>query len=278
MSDSEREKTWYEQVAANYSSDQRRNWYDDVAEDYNRARPRYSQSLIDRAIALAQLPPDATILELGCGPGIATVPFARSGFSMVCLEPSPAACELARQNCAAYSDVTIVNTLFEEWPLEPEQFNAVLAANAWHWTPPEIRCQKAAAALKENGSLILLWNMSPQLSLEVYQAVNEVYQSQAPSLVLEREDQATQARLLQGLAQDVADSGLFQAPVSEHLPCEMTYSIDGYLALLNTFSPYRMLDSTRRDSVFTSLREVLERLGKSVQVTYLTAFQVARKI
>lgn len=32
-----------------------------------------------------------------------------------------------------------------------------------------------AAALKENSSLILLWNMSPQLSLEAYQAVNEFY-------------------------------------------------------------------------------------------------------
>ena len=247
MNDSERAKNWYGQVAASYISDQRRNWYCDVAEAYNKIRPRYPQSLIDRAIAAAQLRPDATILELGCGPGIATIPFARSGFSMVCLEPSLAACELARQNCAAYSDVTIVNTLFEEWPLEPRRFNAVSAANAWHWTPPEIRCQKAAAALKEDGSLILLWDMSPQLSLEFYQVVNEVYQTQAPSVVSEREDQATQERLLHGLTQDVADSGL-KAPVSEHLPCKTTYSIDDYLALLNTSSPYRMLDPTKRDS------------------------------
>ena len=125
MNDSERARNWYTQVAATYSSDQRKDWYSDVADDYNKVRPRYPQSLIDRAIALAQLPPDATILELGCGPGIATVPFARSGFSIVCLEPSAAACEWARQNCAAYPKVAIVNTLFEEWPLEPERFNAV---------------------------------------------------------------------------------------------------------------------------------------------------------
>ena len=279
MNDSDRAKSWYAQVAATYSPDQRKNWYSDVAEDYNKARPRYPQSLIDRAIEVAQLSLDATILELGCGPGIATVPFARSGFSMVCLEPSPAACEVARQNCAAYVNVTIVNTLFEEWHLEPERFNAVLAANAWHWTPPEIRCQKAAAALRENGSLILLWNMSPQLSLEVYQAVNEVYQAQAPSLILEREDSATQEQILQGLTQDVADSGLFKASVSEQLMCSITSSIDDYLRLLNTSSPYRMLDPSKRDSVFISLREVLERVSsEGIQVSYLSAFQVAQKI
>ncbi len=278
MNDSERAKNWYTQVAATYSSDQRKDWYSDVADDYNKVRPRYSQSLIDRAIALAQLPPNATILELGCGPGIATVPFARSGFSMVCLEPSAAACEWARQNCAAYPRVAIVNSLFEEWPLEPERFNAVLAANAWHWVPPEIRCQKAAAALKENGFLILLWNMSPQLPLEVHQALNEVYRSQAPSLVSQPEDQATQERLLQGLTQDVTDSGLFEPAVSEQLLCEMTYSIADYLMLLNTFSPYRRLDPSQREAVFISLREVLEKLGEGVQVSYLSAFQVAQKI
>lgn len=119
--------------------------------------------------------------------------------------------------------------------------------------------------------------MSPQLSLEFYQVVNEVYQTQAPSVVSEREDQATQERLLHGLTQDVADSGL-KAPVSEHLPCKTTYSIDDYLALLNTSSPYRMLDPTKRDSIFTSLRDVLERLGEGVRVTYLSASQVAQKI
>ncbi|MCY7324096.1 MAG: SAM-dependent methyltransferase, partial [Phormidesmis sp. CAN_BIN36] len=172
----------------------------------------------------------------------------------------------------------IVNALFDEWQLAPNRFNAILASNAWHWTPPEIRCQKAAAALNENGSLILLWNMSPQLPLEVHQALNEVYQSQAPSLVAEREDRATQERILQGLTQDVADSGLFRTPISEHLPCQVTYSIDNYLALLNTFSPYRMLDPIRRDSIFISLREVLEKLGEGVQVSYLSAFQVSQKI
>ncbi len=278
MNDSERAKSWYAQVAATYSPDQRKNWYSDIAEDYNKVRPRYPQSLIDRAIEVAQLSPDATILELGCGPGIATIPFARSGFSMVCLEPSPAACEFARQNCAAYVNVTIVNTLFEEWQLESERFDAVLAANAWHWTPPEMRCQKSAAALKENGSLILLWNMSPQLPLEVYQAVNKVYQAQAPSLISEREDQATQERLLQGLTQDVAESGLFKASVSEHLPCKVTYSIDDYLRLLNTFSPHRMLEPSARESVFISLREALERVSSAgIQVSYLSASHVATK-
>ncbi|MEG4632792.1 hypothetical protein QUB56_24925 [Microcoleus sp. AR_TQ3_B6] len=55
----------------------RRSWYSAAATAYNRVRPRYPADLIQRAIELAQLPPKAKILEIGCGPGIATVEFAR---------------------------------------------------------------------------------------------------------------------------------------------------------------------------------------------------------
>jgi hypothetical protein len=43
--------------------EERRSWYSVVAAAYNRVRPRYPVDSIDRAIALAQLPPKAKILE-----------------------------------------------------------------------------------------------------------------------------------------------------------------------------------------------------------------------
>src|SRR5919199_1486233 len=106
-----------EQQLKDYSGkdlQQRKNWYSRVADAYNRVRPRYPTQLIDRAVELAKLPADAIILEVGCGPGTATTAFAQLGFSMVCLEPSQEAFQLARQNCAPYADVEIRNTTFEE--------------------------------------------------------------------------------------------------------------------------------------------------------------------
>ena len=60
--------------------------YSPAADAYNKVRPRYPKEIIDRVVELAKLSSDATILEVGCGPGNATVAFARVGFSMVCLE------------------------------------------------------------------------------------------------------------------------------------------------------------------------------------------------
>lgn len=160
----------------------KKTWYSAIADAYNRTRPPYPQALISRVLELAQLPAEATLLEIGCGPGTATVGFAQRGFSMVCLEPSQAACQLAQCNCAPYPAVEIVNTPFEECPLAAKSFDAVLAANSFHWVSAEIGFTKAAAALNQKGYLILLWNTPPQPSYQVYQDLEEIYQTQAPSL------------------------------------------------------------------------------------------------
>lgn len=275
MEDSEQRKTGFSTHA--YTLEQRRNWYSKVADAYNRVRPRYSKELIHRAVELAQLSSEAAILEIGCGPGIATVEFAQFGFSMACLEPSQEACQLARQNCAQYPSIEIRNTTFEEWELETERFNAVLAANAIQWVQPEIRYSKAADALQDNGSLILLWNMAPQPNYEVYQMLNEVYQTQAPSLA-GYEERETQEESLRRQGQAVIDSGRFKDLVSEQLACEVTYCINDYLALLSTLSPYIKLDPQKRDALFEGLREALEKnRTRSIQTSYLSAFQIAQK-
>lgn len=197
---------------------------------------------------------------------------------MVCLEPNQEFSRLAQKNCAQNPFVKICNTSFEEWELEPERFNAVLAANSFHWIPPEIGYPKAADALQSSGSLILLWNMSPQLDYEVYQTLNEVYQIYAPSLA-RYEDRKTQSEILKRIGKIVINSGLFKNLVSEYLPCEVTYSIDDYLTLLNTLSPYIQLEKEKKDSLFPLLKEKLETSGEgSLQISFLSACQVAQKL
>jgi len=117
MKDSSQADNWYREVADTWTSEQRKSWYSAVASAYNRTRPRYPKTMISRAVSLAQLPEEASILEIGCGPGNATEAFGELGFQMVCLEPSESACQLARQNSAQYANVEIKNTSFYSFPL-----------------------------------------------------------------------------------------------------------------------------------------------------------------
>ncbi|MBD2447711.1 class I SAM-dependent methyltransferase [Nostoc sp. FACHB-152] len=270
---------YLDEVKKYYSQDleQRKNWYFPVADAYNKGRPRYSKELINRVVELAHLTKVDNILEVGCGPGNATISFASMGFTMLCLEPNQAFCHLARQNCASYLNVEIQQTSFEEWQVEPEKFDAVLAANSFHWISPEVKYIKAAAALKDDGYLILLWNMTPQPQYDVYQALSEVYQAYAPSLA-RYEDREFQENVINALGTNIIDSGIFRDLVTELVPCELTYNIDNYLSFLDSGSPYLKLDPEIKNLLFTGLREKIEQnYGGIIQTSYLSACHIARK-
>ncbi|MDF5715460.1 MAG: hypothetical protein PUP93_16640 [Rhizonema sp. NSF051] len=51
------------------SLEQRKTWFFPVADVYYKARTPYSQEVINSAVTLARLSPDAMILEVGCDSG-----------------------------------------------------------------------------------------------------------------------------------------------------------------------------------------------------------------
>jgi SAM-dependent methyltransferase len=263
---------------SNTDLEQRKTWYSPAAEAYNKARPRYPQDLIHQVAQIAQLSTESKILEVGCGPGTATVGIAPLGCSIICLEPNPDFFHLAQQNCQPYSNVEIENTFFEEWELKPLEFDAVLAATSFHWISPEVGYPKAANALKENGYLILLWNKELQPSYEVYQSLSRVYQVHTPSLD-QYEDQKTQEYILRQLGNMAIDSGQFQNLRTGQIISEVTYTVDEYLTLLNTYSPYIKLDQENKESLFLGLRRCIEDdFGGSLQLSYISAFHIAQKV
>ena len=268
------------QTISDYSGrnlEQRKHWYSPAAAAYNQARPRYPQALIRQVVEIAQLSSSSKILEIGCGPATATAAFAQLGFSMLCIEPNPDFYKLAQENCKPYPNVEIQNTSFEEWMLEAEMFDAVLAATSFHWIPPEVGYPKAAKALKQNGRLILLWNKQLQPAYEIHQSLSEIYQVYAPS-VDRFEDKATQEKILKGLGKIITDSGHFTDLISGYIESEVTYTIAEYLTLLNTYSSYLSLASQSKDALFNGLRDKIKRdFGGSLQLSYVSAFQIAQK-
>jgi SAM-dependent methyltransferase len=197
---------------------------------------------------------------------------------MVCLEPNPDFWAMARMNCQPYPAVQVINRSFEEWDLEPEAFDAVLAASSMHWIPAEIGYAKASDALKEDGHLILLWNKEPQPSAALQAALAEVYQRHAPALG-RSEDRATQERILSGLGQMMLDSGRFHNLVTATVECSLTYTADQTIALLGTYSPYLKLDPLSKGALFAGLRQCLVEQGVgAIQLSYLSTYHLAQKI
>ena len=249
----------------------KRSWYSPVAKIYYEARPNYPQELIDFAIASTHLSSKSKILEIGCGAGNATVPFARSNAAITCIEHNREFCLQARQNCRQFSQVEICHCSFEEWQLEPNKYDAVLSANAFYQLPQE-NYGKAAAALKDKGFIILLWNLTPELKYEVYQSVKAIFQTYVPSLV-RYEGRETQTAILKNFAQSIINSGCFQNFVTQQIPCQVTYSIEQYLNLLSTL---RRIDPKVQNMFFAELKEQLQS-EDTVELSFLSAVHLAQK-
>lgn len=65
-----------------------------------RARPAYPAELFDDLIELAELEPGARLLEIRCATGKATLPLAKRGFVVVCVEIGAHLAERARARLA----------------------------------------------------------------------------------------------------------------------------------------------------------------------------------
>ena len=280
QSETMNEETWKKAIE-DYSTkelSQRKAWYSGVAAVYDRLRPGYSSTLIDQVLEITQLSPGSNLLEIGAGPGTATVSFAPLGCSMLCLEPNSDFYQLAQRNCQAYPNVKIHNTSFEEWELEPEEFDAILSATAFHWIPAEIRFLKAAQALRDRGYLILLWNTGLEPEPEIQAELQNIYQDYVPDFV-PYEGLATQQQHLQSFGQMILDSGYFQNLVSQAYVCTAHYAITDYLLLLSTYSPYLNLETQAREALFASLKTKLEQQGPGqIKLYYLSAFHIAEKV
>ena len=59
-----------------------RTIFDQAALDYDEVRPGYPEELIEDVISISAIPKDGRILEIGCGTGQATIPFAKRGYSI----------------------------------------------------------------------------------------------------------------------------------------------------------------------------------------------------
>jgi SAM-dependent methyltransferase len=246
-----------------------------VADLYEACRPGYPEALIESVIALAGLPPGGRILEIGSGTGKATAPFARRGFSILCIEPGRDLAAVAARKFKDYPGVAFETVLFEEWRESQGKFDLVMAAQAFHWVPKEVGYAKAAHALKPGGHLALFWNRNPGPQGQIFSDLERVYRERAPELFdapttcHERENQQT--------LDDITASGHFGPVEMKKFPWSARYDTRQYLGLLNTYSDHLGLPEATRASLFEGVAEVIERHGGSIERPYVAMLYVAIK-
>jgi SAM-dependent methyltransferase len=256
---------------------ERKGWYSKSAKAYNDNRPKYPDPLIDEVVA--NHIEGHRILEIGSGPGTATVPLAQRGYELDCFEPNPDFCNLAQENTKAFRpNVRIHNEAFEEAATTGLEYDAVVAATCMHWIPAEIGFPKAAASLRTGGTLVLLWNMmlTPKSRAD-FERIKAAHHPNCNDLLV-WSDEETQKEVATMVGQLMMESGLFSNFRSREMRRSVTYTTNQYLGLLSTYSQYIRLSSDVKSILFERIRTVIdEELGGELELSYLSMYHVATK-
>ena len=252
-----------------------RTLFDAAVEQYDEVRPGYPETLIEAVMDLAELPAGGRILEVGCGTGQATLPFAKRGYRLTCLDIGEQMITFAKQKFQDFPNVTFEQTAFEDFQTT-QTFDLVLSATAWHWLPPETAYDKAASLLTDAGHLALLSNLHPKPYTGFHRTAQLIYEKVYPSK--STADARSTQESIRAATAAIDATGLFKpAQVKTHAWQE-TYTTKAYVKLLETYSDVRRLrDDTRRDFLTAIAKHINEDYGGAVERPYLSVLWLAKK-
>lgn len=234
--------------------------FDSTAGLYQQARPEYPDQLYDVLVQAVGIKPGDRLLEVGCATGKVTIPLARRGFRITCVEIGSDLTSAARRNLAEFQSVEIIESAFETWqPRINDRFDLVFAATAWHWLDPTLRYQRVWDLLRPRGYLAF-WSAThvfPDGGDPFFVQIQDVYDEIGESLPKDvrwpRPGQLPDSR------DEIEQSGLFEDVFIRQFGWEISYTADEYIQLLDTFSGHIAVKAWQRDRLYTEIRR---RLGR----------------
>ena len=226
-----------------------RAYFNDVAEEYDQYRRDYPKELFRDILDYAGH--IDTALEIGIGTGKATAPFLNAGISVVGIEPNRKMAEIANKKNNLLGDLEIYNGKFEDFSVD-NQFDLVYAASSFQWLKLDDRMKKIAKCLRENGVFAkfkIITIINPEDSIGgklLYQAYKEILPEYLPK---DRSKKKKSDRAY-------IESG-FKNVIRRDYYRKYSFDINKYIAFMNTYTEYIMLDKEIRKLFENQIAEVV---------------------
>lgn len=247
---------------------------------YDQARPGYPEALVARIVAASPGPDvrDATdvldgteapdVLDVGCGTGIAARQFQAVGCTVLGVEPDARMAEFARAR-----GLQVEVSAFEPWQAAGRSFDAVVAAQSWHWVDPAVGAAKAAQVLRPGGRLAIFGH--------VYEPPAEVAEPFAAALrraVPDSPFNGQPARrpldlyraAYEKFADRIRETKRFGDPEQWQYDWERSYTRDQWLDLLPTTGGLTRLRAGQLAGILDAVGEAIDALGGSFTMCYTT--------
>jgi SAM-dependent methyltransferase len=171
---------------------------------------------------------------------------------------------------------------FEDWDSAGRQFDAVVAATAWHWVDPVAGAAKAAQVLRPGGRLAPFWHvfqLPPDLAEALATACEQVMPDAPPAFraALTRPALDTYQTLFATAADGIRAVGRFTEPEQWRYDWEQLYTRDAWLDQIPTHGAFTRLRPDQLAEVLAAAGTAIDKTGGSVTVTYATVAVTATR-
>lgn len=251
------------QVAESFGIDARR---------YDRARPPYPQELIDQVVAAS---PGPEALDVGSGTGIAARQLQAAGCTVLGVEPDERMAAFARDRG---TDVEVAK--FEEWEPKGRQFDAIVAAQSWHWVEPDAGVAKGADVLRNNGRLALFGHVfePPEpVAAAGAQAFERLVPDSPFSAAPSRRPVELYQQMYLGFADRISANSAFDQPEHWRFDWRRTYTREQWLDFMPTTGGMTHLPEDIAEQVLDVVGAAIDAIGGQFEMEYTTLAVTARR-
>jgi SAM-dependent methyltransferase len=212
--------------------------------------------------------PGPEVLDVGCGTGIAARQFRAAGCAVLGVEPDARMADFARTHGLPVEVAT-----FEAWQPAGRTFDAVIAAQSWHWVDPVAGAVKAAQVLRPAGRLALFGHVF-EPPAEVAEPFSAAYRQVVPDSPFS--DQPARRPLdvyraaYAKFADKIRETEQFHDPEQWQFDWEQSYTRDQWLALLPTTGGLTQLRPDQLTEILDAVGDAIDSLGGRFTMQYTT--------
>ena len=127
--------------------------YDALAEDYDYARLGYTDEIYD-LLTSQGMRAGASVIDIGCGTGLASGPLVDNDFAVTGVDPSQSMLDRAR---AHYPRATWVAGTAEKLPVPDASFDVAISAQTFHRVERKDAMDEIVRVLKPGGLAAIWW-------------------------------------------------------------------------------------------------------------------------
>jgi len=225
------------------------------------------------------------VVEVGCGTGQATRSLAQLGCSVIAVESGPDMAALARDRLAAFPNVAVETSSFEEWDDRARRFDVLVAAAAWHWVDPMFgwrRAHDTTCSVRRDGRHCSATSLSagpasPRCTPRRLIFMSVIRPATPTGIIRPSRRRCARPTLAGGRPND-PPGGLFGPTVVRWYPTVQWFDGEGFADLLCSMSPYRRLDRDVREPLLDAIAErIRTRMGNRVSRRYLSVLRVGQR-